>query len=61
MSALDQEDLFESIKSPASAMSLGEAVSFSNHPALPDDTWLPLRDDSDDGEAAQTTGLFETL
>jgi hypothetical protein len=61
LSALDQEDLFESIKSPASTMSLGEAVSFSNHPALPDDTWLPLRDDADESEADQNTGLFETL
>lgn len=61
LSALDQDDLFESIKSPAATLSLGEAVSFSNHPALPDDSWLPLRDESDNGEEAQTTGLFDTL
>lgn len=61
LSALDQDDLFESIKSPAATLSLGETVSFSNHPSLPDDTWLPLRNDSDDGEEGQTVGLFETL
>lgn len=61
LSALDQDDLFESVKSPAATLSLGETVSFSNHPALPDDTWLPLRDESDDGEEGQTAGLFETL
>jgi hypothetical protein len=61
LSALDQEDLFESIKSPASTMSFADVVSFQNHPALPDDRWLPLRDEADDGEDAQTTGLFETL
>lgn len=61
LSALDQDDLFESIKSPAATLSLGETVSFSNHPALPDDTWLPLRDESDDGEEDHTAGLFETL
>lgn len=61
LSALDQDDLFESIKSPAATLSLGETVSFSNHPALPDDTWLPLRDASDDGEDGQTIGMFETL
>lgn len=61
LSALDQDDLFESIKSPAATLSLGETVLFSNHPALPDDTWLPLRDESDDGEDGQTVGLFETL
>lgn len=61
LSTLDQDDLFESIKSPAATLSLGEAVSFSNHPALPDDTWLPLRDESDDGEESQTVSLFETL
>lgn len=61
LSKLDQDDLFESIKSPAATLSLGDTVSFSNHPALPDDTWLPLRDDSDDDEEAKNTGLFETL
>lgn len=61
LSALDQDDLFESFKSPASTMSFGDTVSFSNHPALPDDTWLPLRDESDDGEEAPNTGLFDTL
>lgn len=61
LSALDQDDLFESIKSPAATLSLGEAVSFSNHPALADDTWLPLRDETDDGEEPQTTSLFDTL
>jgi hypothetical protein len=61
LSTLDREELFESIKSPASAMKFADAVWFSNHPALPDDTWLPLRDASDDGEGAQTNGLFEKL
>lgn len=61
LSALDQDDLFESVKSPAATLSLGEAVSFSNHPALPDNTWLPLRDESDESEEAQTTGLFDAL
>jgi hypothetical protein len=61
LSALDQDDLFESIKSPAATLSLGETILFSNHPALPDDTWLPLRDESDDGEDGQTVGLFGTL
>lgn len=61
LSALDQDDLFDSIKTPAATLSLGETVSFPNHPTLPDDTWLPLRDDSDDGEDGQSVGLFETL
>ncbi|MEJ8814265.1 SMEK domain-containing protein [Variovorax ureilyticus] len=61
LSALDQDDLFESIKSPAATLSLGETVSFSNHPALLDDTWLPLRDESDDSEEAQIFGLFDKL
>lgn len=61
LSALDQDDLFESVKSPSATLSLGETVSFSNHPALPDNTWLPLRDESDDGAENQTTGLFDTL
>lgn len=61
LSALDQDDLFESIKSPAATLSLGEIVSFANHPALPDDTWLPLRDESDDAEDGQTVGMFERL
>lgn len=61
LAALDQDDLFASIKSPAANLSLGETVLFSNHPALPDDTWLPLRDESDNGEDGQTAGLFESL
>jgi hypothetical protein len=61
LSALDQDDLFESIKSPAATLSLGDAVSFLNHPALLDDTWLPLRDESDEGAGDQNTGLFDML
>jgi hypothetical protein len=61
LSALDQDDLFDSIKSPASAMSFADVVSFTNHPALPDDTWLPLRDESDDASESRNNGLFDAL
>lgn len=61
LSDLDQDDLFDSIKSPASTMSFGDVAAFPNHPPLPDDTWLPLRDDSDDGSESRIIGLFDTL
>jgi hypothetical protein len=34
-------------------------VSFPNHPALPDETWLPLRDASEDNEDSPIKGLFD--
>jgi hypothetical protein len=61
LSALDQDDLFESVKSPAATLALGETVSFSNHPALPDNSWLPLRGDADDNADDKTTGIFDSL
>lgn len=61
LSALDQDDLFQSVKSPAATLALGETVTFSNHPILPDNTWLPLRGDTEDGADDKTTGLFDTL
>lgn len=60
LSNLDQDDLFDSARAPASALTFADVVSFLNHPALPDSAWLPLRDDSDDDDDSPIRGLFDT-
>lgn len=59
LTALDQEDLFAAASAQAPTLTFGDTVSFSNHPALPDETWLPLRDASEDTEDSPIKGLFD--
>lgn len=59
LTALDQEDLFAAASAQAPTLTFGETVSFANHPALPDEAWLPLRDASDDNDDSPIKGLFD--
>lgn len=58
--ALDQEDLFASAAGQSSPLAFGDVVAFDNHPALPDQSWLPLRDSTEDDEDSPIEGLFDT-
>lgn len=60
LNALDGEDLFASAKGPASFLTFGQSVSFTNHPVLNDEAWLPLRDPLDDDDDSPIRGLFDT-
>jgi len=57
--ALDQEDLFAAANVQAPTLTFGDTVSFASHPALPDESWLPLRDASEDNQDSPIMGLFE--
>ena len=59
LSSLDQDDFFDSAKGPATSLAFADVVSFPNHPRLPDDSWLPSKERSDDD--AGSNGLFESL
>jgi len=61
LTALDQEDLFASTDGQTSALAFGEVLSFDNHPALPDESWLPLRDSLEDDKDLSIRRLFDTL
>ena len=61
LSNLDQDDFFESTKGPATSMSFADIVSFASHPHLPDDAWLPFRDETDDDAGTHGNGLFDSL
>lgn len=60
LTTLDQEDLFASASGQSLIMTFGDVLSFENHPGLPDESWLPLRDVSDDDEDSPIKGLFDT-
>ena len=58
---LDEEDLFSNSKPNSPQVSFGEVVRFSNHPALDDDQWLPIKDEVVDDDARyQEARLFDT-
>lgn len=59
LAALDQDDLFASITDQSAALTFGEIVYFDNHPALPDESWLPLRDSLDNGDDSPIKDLFD--
>lgn len=61
LSSLDEDTLFDATNDPAAALSFGSVVSFANHPALPDDIWLPPRGQSEDDDGAHGKGLFDSL
>lgn len=60
LAALDQEDLFAATVGQATVLTFGDMVHFDNHPALSDESWLPVRDPSDDDEDSPIKGLFDT-
>lgn len=59
LTKIDQEDLFDQSNSRSTSLTFGEVVSFPNHPAVPDEAWLPLRDASDDDQDSPIKGLFD--
>lgn len=59
LSKLDQEDLFGASSGHGTSLTFGDVVSFANHPALRDESWLPLRDAQDDDEDSPIKGLFD--
>lgn len=59
LAALDNDDLFASITDQTVALTFGDIVHFDNHPALPDESWLPLRDSLDNGEDSPIKDLFD--
>lgn len=59
LGALDSDDLFGPSGQTAPTLTFGEVVSFANHPALPDESWLPLRDAHDDRDVSAVAKLFE--
>lgn len=59
LAELDEDDLFDLAAGAAPTLTFGEKVSFDNHPGLPDESWLPLRDPVDDDEDSPIKGLFD--
>ena len=57
--ALDQNDLFSGDRKSGPTLTFGEVASFDNHPALADDSWLPIRSIADDDDASPLRGLFD--
>jgi len=60
LARLDQDDLFELTASGSHSLTFGEALSFENHPRLPDESWLPSRDPAEDDGDSPIKGLFDT-
>lgn len=60
LTSLDQDDLFDLAAGAAPTLTFGEMLLFDNHPVLPDETWLPLRDPAEDDEDSPIKGLFDT-
>lgn len=58
---LDTDDLFSTSTANAPQISFGDVVRFSNHPALDDEQWLPIKDEAvDDPDHFQEARLFDT-
>lgn len=59
LARLDQDDLFDLAATASPSITFGEMLSFENHPRLPDESWLPLRDPAEDDDDSPIKGLFD--
>ncbi len=59
LTSLDKDDLFDLAQGASPTLTFGEIPGFHNHPVVPDDTWLPLRNEDDDDEDSPIKGLFD--
>lgn len=56
---LDQDDLFDMVANAAPTVTFGNMVTFTNHPPLDDESWLPVRAPTAEAEGSDLARLFD--